>query len=84
MESPSFPQIDEKLTDEDVDAIKQLIENDDRVQHKKILWAVVKNDDLTELRTGQYFGPRCAHGNVITLANNDGAWQIIQVGFFIS
>lgn len=84
METPEFPQFDENLSDEDIGAISALIASDDRVVHKDILWVSLRRNGDVEARTGKYFGPKAAHGNVIAIERVSGSWQISNVTWFIA
>jgi hypothetical protein len=83
-ELPEFPIFDDGLSSEDQSQITAALASDSRVRFKNVLWASLRSDGIVDLRTGQYFGPKAAHGDAVTLQRAENGWQISSVSWYIA
>jgi hypothetical protein len=78
--SPSRVPVAGDLTPQEVDAISQVVRQEDALP----LLAIVRRTDVVEVMTGSTCGALCGSGDVLILRKVDGRWKVVKRSKWVS
>ena len=82
-ESPQSPRgvrVAGNLTPQEVDAISEVVRQEDALP----LLAIVRRTDDVEVMTGSTCGALCGSGDILTLHKVDGRWKVVKRSKWVS